>query len=78
MTGEVSILGANEKIVDVHTNGTIKITTIRKELGSDTVPAGGRREQYSRVDYFLHHFGHCAWETAREGKTFGGFLLLLE
>lgn len=35
-------LESNEEIVAVHSNGTVNITTIRKELyaGSDTVPAG--------------------------------------
>lgn len=35
-------LELNEKIIAVHTNGTVNITTIRKEIhaGSETVPAG--------------------------------------
>ena len=35
-------LGPDEKVTAVHTNGTVNITTIRKEIhaGSDTVPAG--------------------------------------
>ena len=35
-------LESDEKISDVHNNGTINITTIRKQVhaGSDTVPVG--------------------------------------
>jgi len=35
-------LGPDEEITAVHSNGTVNITTIRKEIhaGSDTVPAG--------------------------------------
>ncbi|KAL9964505.1 hypothetical protein ACROYT_G028156 [Oculina patagonica] len=42
VTSDSIHLGPDEKITAVHTNGTINITTIRKEIyaGSDTVPAG--------------------------------------
>ena len=42
VTAESIHLGPEEKIIAVHSNGTINITTIRKELhaGSETVPAG--------------------------------------
>ncbi|KAL9964504.1 hypothetical protein ACROYT_G028155 [Oculina patagonica] len=42
VTSDSIHLGPEEKITAVHTNGTVNITTIRKEIhaGSDTVPAG--------------------------------------
>ncbi|XP_078379251.1 excitatory amino acid transporter 3-like isoform X2 [Oculina patagonica] len=42
VTSDSIHLGPDEKITAVHTNGTVNITTIRKEIhaGSDTVPAG--------------------------------------
>ena len=42
VTSEIIYLEPDEKIAAVYTNGTMNITTIRKEVyaGSDTVPAG--------------------------------------